>query len=220
MRLIFLGPPGAGKGTHAKLLAEKLRLAHIAAGDCLRRHIRGGTPLGKKAKGIIDKGDLVPDKLVNEMMEEEMWRSKTLSKGFILDGYPRTVKQAEALAKYAKKEGFKIDAAINFKATEGVIIDRLSGRRISPSTGRVYHIKNMPPKKDGICDISGEKLVQRPDDQPETVKHRLEVYDKETAPIIDYYKSQGILKEVNGDETLDPLHSALLAICEELKEHS
>lgn len=220
MRLIFLGPPGAGKGTHAKLLAEKLRLAHIAAGDCLRRRIRGGTDLGKKAKGIIDKGDLVPDKLVNEMMEEEIWRSKTLSKGFILDGYPRTVKQAESLEKYAKKEGFKIDAAINFKATEKVIIERLSGRRISPSTGRVYHIKNMPPKKEGICDISGEELIQRPDDQPETVKHRLEVYEKETGPIIEFYSSRNLLRDVNGDETLEPLHSALLEICEDLKEHA
>lgn len=220
MRLVFLGPPGGGKGTHAKLLADKLHLAHLAAGDCLRRHIRAETPLGKKAKKLTESGDLVPDKLVNEMMEEEIWRSKNMYKGFILDGYPRTLKQAESLDKYCTKMNLHLDSVINFNTDENVIIERLAGRRISPSTGNVYHIKNLPPKKEGICDITGEKLIQREDDKPETVKHRLDVYHKESQPIVDFYKHKKLLMDIRGDEDMKLLHPRLLKICEELKAKS
>ncbi|HTL48150.1 MAG TPA: adenylate kinase [Verrucomicrobiae bacterium] len=217
MRVIFLGPPGAGKGTHAKMLAGNFHLAHLAAGDCLRRHIRGETKLGAKAKDIIAKGELVPDALVNEMMEEEIWRSRSMFRGFILDGYPRTIKQGEALDKYCKKEKFSINGAINFKATDGVIVERLGGRLACVQCGANFHLKNIQPKKDGVCDKCGGELKQRADDKPETVKHRLEVYHKESEPLIEYYKSKNMLTEVDGDLALNPLQEILTKIFESYK---
>jgi len=217
MRVIFLGPPGAGKGTHAKILAGNFHLAHLAAGDCLRRHIRGETKIGQKAKDIIERGELVPDNLVNEMMEEEMWRSRSMYRGFILDGYPRTINQAEALDKYSKKEKLSISGAINFKATDSVIIERLGGRLACIQCGGNFHIKNIPPKKEGICDKCGGELKQRKDDKPETIKHRLEVYHKETEPLIGYYKTRNLLQEVDGDLALDPLQDILTKIFENYK---
>lgn len=217
MRIIFLGPPGAGKGTHAKTIGEKFHLAHLATGDCLRRHIRGETPLGKKAKDIIAKGELVPDKLVNELMEEEMWRSKSMYKGFILDGYPRTIQQAEALDKYCSKQKMDINAVINFQTEEKVIVARLAGRRVSPSTGRVYHVTNMPPQQEGICDDTGEKLIQRDDDKPETIKRRLSVYHKETAPLIQYYEKKKILHNVDGNLGIAELQKRIIGIFESVQ---
>lgn len=217
MRVIFLGPPGAGKGTHAKILASNFHLAHLAAGDCLRRHIRGNTKIGQKAKDIIERGELVPDNLVNEMMEEEIWRSRSLYRGFILDGYPRTIKQAEALDKYSKKEKLQLHGAINFKATDSIIIERLGGRLACVQCGANFHIKNIPPKKDGVCDKCGGELKQRQDDKPDTIKHRLEVYHKETEPLIGYYKSRDLLHEVDGDLALDPLQEILAKIFETFK---
>lgn len=217
MRVVFLGPPGAGKGTHAKLIAEKYHLAHLAAGDCLRRHIRGNTKLGVKAKDIIDRGELVPDALVNEMMEEEMWRTRSMYRGFILDGYPRTIKQAEALDKYCKREKIQLQGAVNFNASEKMIIDRLGGRIVCVQCGTGYHKRNMPPKKDGVCDKCEGELTQRKDDNPETIKHRLEVYHQETAPLIEYYKKKDMLFEVVGDLELKDLQEALTAIFENFK---
>ncbi len=198
MRLVLLGPPGAGKGTHAKILSEKFKALHLATGDILRQHIREKTPLGIKAKDIIESGSLVPDDLVNEMMFDVIRRSG-ISKGFILDGYPRPIGQAEALDGFLKREKTQVDAALNFATSEKVIIDRLSGRRVCPKCGANFHIRNIRPKKEGICDHCGEKLVQRKDDEPATIQHRLEMYEKETRPLIDYYAKKGLLCEVPGD---------------------
>ena len=217
MRVVFLGPPGAGKGTHAKVLGEKYHLAHLAAGDCLRRHIRGNTKLGQKAKDIIARGELVPDVLVNEMMEEEMWRIRSMYQGFILDGYPRTIKQAEALDKYCKKEKIALHAAINFKATEQKIIERLGGRLVCTQCGLNYHVKNMPTRQPGICDKCGGAVEQRKDDTPETIKHRLEVYHTETEPLIEYYRKKELLHEVRGDLDMQELSPILAEIFEGFK---
>lgn len=217
MRVVFLGPPGAGKGTHAKVLAEKFHLAHLAAGDILRRHIRGETKLGVKAKDIIEKGELVPDNIVNEMMEEEIWRSRSMYRGFILDGYPRTIKQAEALDKYCKKERLPLNGVINFIATESMIIERLGGRLSCVKCGANYHSKNIPPKKAGICDKCEGELKQRNDDKPETIKNRFEIYHKETAPLIDYYKKKGLLHDANADLEMSKLQPELEATFEKIK---
>ncbi|MDP3921501.1 MAG: adenylate kinase [Candidatus Omnitrophota bacterium] len=218
MKLIFLGPPGAGKGTHASLIAKAYELAHLSAGDCFRRNIKERTPLGAKAQSIIEKGELVPDDVVNDMMAAEIDRALQTHKGFILDGYPRTLNQAEALDALASQRGIEIDLAINFETDERIIVDRLSGRRIAPSTGKIYHVRNMPPKVEGVCDETGEKLVQRKDDQPGTIKNRLEVYHRETAPLIDYYRDKGILRDVDGNPGVGVIERNINPILESLKE--
>ena len=215
MRLVLLGPPGAGKGTHAKILSEKFKAFHLATGDILRQHIRGKTPLGVKAKDIIESGNLVPDHLVNEMMFEEILNVK--KPAFILDGYPRTIGQAEALDEFLKKNAMKLDGVLDFETSEKVIIDRLSGRRVCPKCGANFHIRNIPSKKEGICDLCGEKLIQRKDDTPETIQHRLEMYQKETSPLIQYYKKQDILMPVPGDYDVPELQAVLKTLFDELK---
>lgn len=216
MKIILLGPPGAGKGTHAKVLAEKYKAAHLATGEILRQHIREKTELGRKAQDIIERGELVGDDLVNAMMFDVIRRSG-ITKGFILDGYPRTKGQAEALDVFLKQEHTQLDAALNFATSEKVIIDRLSGRRVCPKCGGNYHVRNIPSKKEGICDSCGEALVQRKDDKPETIKHRLEMYDKETKPLIDYYGAKGLLQEVPGDLDVPELQEKLKSLFEELQ---
>lgn len=216
MKLVFLGPPGAGKGTHAKILAQKHSLEHIAAGDIFRKHIREKTPLGMKAKDTIEKGELVSDALVNEMVFSEM-RKAGLDKGFLLDGYPRTIGQAEALDAFLKENSLSLDAVLDFETSEAVVLDRLSGRRVNLTTGKVYHVRNMPPKVAGICDETGEALIQRKDDEPETVKNRLKVYYSETAPLIDYYRKQGVLFRVPGDYDVPELQQEIKELFERLK---
>lgn len=216
MRLVLLGPPGAGKGTHAKIMSDKYKVPHLATGDILRGHIRNKTPLGQKAKDIIESGGLVSDELVNEMMFDEMRRSG-IAKGFILDGYPRTIGQADALEAFAKKENAKIDAAIDFATTTQKVISRLSGRRVCTKCGSNYHVRNIPPKKEGICDNCGETLTQRKDDQPDTIQHRLETYEKETRPLIDYYKKKGLYHEIPGDYEIPELQAEIKALFEGLK---
>lgn len=208
MRLVLLGPPGAGKGTHARILSEEYGAAHLATGDILRRHIREQTELGKRAKKIIDRGELVSDQLVNELMAREL-EELGESRGVILDGYPRTVGQAEALDGFLSRRKESLTSALYFKTSVEVIIDRLSGRRACPRCGANYHIRNIPPKTEGICDRCGEKLVLRKDDQPETVRHRLEVYEKETAPLLEYYRKRGLLDEVPGDYDVPRLQEVL-----------
>lgn len=217
MRLVFLGPPGAGKGTHAKIFGEKHDLAHLAAGDCLRRNIRENTELGKQAKDIIENGELVHDDLVNQMMAEEIRKAKGGNAGFILDGYPRTIGQAEALEAVSKSDSVPLDAAIDFATSEGVIVSRLSGRRVCPQCNANYHIHNIPPSKEGICDQCGSKLKQRKDDNPETIRHRLEVYEKETAPLIDFYKDRKLLYPVHGDYEILELQDELAKLSQSLK---
>lgn len=198
MRLILLGPPGAGKGTHARILAEEWKVPHWATGDILRRHIREGTALGKRAKVILAQGELVPDALVNELMIDQMSEPEG-KRGFILDGYPRTVGQADALENFLKGQNEKLDIALYFKTSTEVIVDRLSGRRSCPRCGANYHVRNIPPRAEGVCDRCQSKLVERSDDRPETVRRRLEVYEKETSPLLGYYRRRGLLEEIPGD---------------------
>ena len=214
MKLILLGPPGAGKGTHAKIMSENYKAAHLATGEILRQHIREKTDLGKKAQDIIERGELVSDDLVNAMMFDVIKRSG-IKNGFILDGYPRTRGQAEALDAFLKTEETQLDAALNFATSEKVIIDRLSGRRVCTKCGGNYHLRNIPPKKEGICDKCGETLTQRKDDKPETIKHRLEMYDKETKPLIDYYAVKGLLKEIPGDLDVPELQEKIKLLFEQ-----
>ena len=195
MNLIFLGPPGAGKGTHAKVVSEKYGVLQLAAGDILRKNVKEGTSLGLQAKAVMERGELVSDELVNNMMFAEILALKS-SKGFILDGYPRTIVQAEALKKFFVKEKIALTAVINFMVSEEVLVDRLSGRRGCPKCGKIYHVRNMPPKKDGICDLDGEKLTTRKDDEPETIRHRLKVYHESTKPLVEFYRKTGLLQDV------------------------
>lgn len=199
MNLVLIGPPGAGKGTHATLLSEKYSLVPLAAGDILRRHIRDQSELGQKAKNIIEQGGLVSDDLVNAMMFEEI--DKASKKGVLLDGYPRTMGQAEALDVYLDKAQAKIDAVLNFETSEEMIVARLSGRRVCPKCGANYHLRNplLQPKADGRCDKCDAELTQRKDDQPETIRHRLETYKNETEPLLGYYRKKKILYDLHGD---------------------
>jgi adenylate kinase len=216
MNLIFLGPPGAGKGTHAKMLCEKYGFIQLAAGDILRRNIKEGTKLGGLAKDVIARGELVPDGLVNDMMFEEI-RGLKSAKGFILDGYPRTIGQAKALEAFLLSENIPLKAAINFDASEAVLVDRLSGRRGCPKCGKIYHLRNMPPKKEGICDVDGEKLTTRKDDEPETILNRLKVYHESTKPLVEYYRKKGLLQNVPAEGDAPAVHKALEKLFEKIR---
>ena len=216
MRIVLLGPPGAGKGTHARILDEKFKSPQLATGDILRKHIREQTELGKRAKDIIEAGNLVPDQLVNEMMFDVIRKSET-SGSFLLDGYPRTIGQAEALDGFLKEEGSPLDVVLNFATSEKVIVERLSGRRVCTKCGANYHIRNIPPQKEGVCDNCGEKLSQRKDDEPSTIKNRLVQYEEQTSPLIEYYRKQGLLQDVHGDYEIPELQNELSALFEELK---
>jgi len=195
MKIILFGPPGAGKGTQAKIMAERLSLPHISTGDILRAEVKGGTPLGSEAEGYMDSGKLVPDTLVTEMVAKRL-RQEDTAQGFILDGFPRTEAQAKAL------DGILaggVDKAIYLKTSEETVLQRLTGRRVCPSCSMNYHLKNMPPKKDMLCDQCGVKLFQRPDDNEGTVRQRLNVYLRESQSVLDYYRRQGRLQDVSGD---------------------
>jgi adenylate kinase len=196
MNLIFLGPPGAGKGTIAAMTKEEFGIPHVSTGDLFREAIHNQTELGKQVKSILDSGDLVPDELTVKIVRERLEESDAQS-GFILDGFPRTIPQAEALEEFRT-----IDAVINFQVDKELIIKRLSGRRIAKQSGRVYHIHYNPPKVEGKCDETGEELIQRDDDKPEAVEHRLEVYHSQTAPLISYYRERNLLKDL--DASPDP----------------
>ena len=190
MNLVFLGPPGAGKGTIAKVAKEALGVPHISTGDLFRANIKNETELGKRVKEILASGGLVPDEITIKMVENRLSESDR-EKGYILDGFPRTIPQAEALSKMSNVEG-----VINFVLSEEEIIKRLSGRRMCPSTGRTYHILFNPPKVEGIDDETGEPLIQRDDDKPEAIRHRLELYNEATAPLIDYYKAKDVVLDL------------------------
>ena len=190
MNLVFLGPPGAGKGTIAKVAKEALGVPHISTGDLFRANIKNETELGKRVKEILASGGLVPDEITIKMVENRLSESDC-EKGYILDGFPRTIPQAEALSKMSNVEG-----VINFVLSEEEIIKRLSGRRMCPSTGRTYHILFNPPKVEGLDDETGEPLIQRDDDKPESIRHRLELYNEATAPLIDYYKAKDVVLDL------------------------
>jgi len=199
MRIILFGPPGAGKGTQAKVLSEKVHLPHISTGDLLRENVKGQTALGKQAKDFMDKGLLVPDELVANMLKERFSRPD-VKNGFILDGYPRNISQARTLDDMLKSISMDIDFVVYLDTADAIIIQRLSGRLVCSSCGALYHITNMPPKVAGICDACSASLYQRTDDKEEMVKKRLEVYKNEVTPLIGYYQNQKRLYKLAGDE--------------------
>ena len=202
MKIIMLGAPGAGKGTQAKQIATKYSIPHISTGDIFRANIKNGTELGKKAKEYMDQGLLVPDELTCDLVMDRIAQDDAKN-GFVLDGFPRTIPQAEALDAALTKIGQAMDYAIDVDVPDENIINRMSGRRACLNCGATYHIVSIPPKKEGICDTCGNELVLREDDKPETVKKRLDVYHDQTQPLIDYYQGKGILKSVNGTQPME-----------------
>ena len=209
----MLGAPGAGKGTQAKRIAEQYGIPHVSTGDIFRANIKGQTPLGMEAKSYMDRGELVPDELTVKILLDRVAK-EDCKNGYVLDGYPRTIPQAEVLDKAVEELGEKIDFAVNVDVPDENIIDRMSGRRACLKCGATYHIKYMPPKTEGICDKCQSELVIRDDDKPETVKNRLSVYHEQTAPLIDYYTDKGILKTVDGTKDVDEVFTDIENILE------
>lgn len=213
MKIIMLGAPGAGKGTQAKKLAERYHIPHISTGDIFRANIKEGTELGSKAKGYMDQGLLVPDDLVIDLVVDRLaWEDA--KEGYVLDGFPRSIPQAEALSRALKAKGEKIDAAVDIEIPDQDIIERMGGRRACLKCGATYHIVNIPPKVEGKCDVCGSDLVLRDDDKPETVKKRLDVYHEQTQPLIEYYKKEGVLKEVDGTLTMEEVFLEIVKVLE------
>ena len=202
MKVIMLGAPGAGKGTQAKKLAAEYSIPHISTGDIFRANIKEGTELGKKAKAYMDAGQLVPDELVCDLVVDRI-QQDDCKNGYLLDGFPRTIPQAEALDEKKKKLGEKIDYAVNIDVPDDNIINRMSGRRACVGCGATYHIVFNPPKVEDVCDVCGKSLILRDDDKPETVKTRLDVYHAQTQPLIDYYAGRGVLVTVDGTQNMD-----------------
>ena len=211
MKIIMLGAPGAGKCTQAKQIADHYRIPHISTGDIFRANIKEGTELGKKAKEYMDKGALVPDELTCDLVVDRIGKDDCKN-GFVLDGFPRTIPQAEALDAALSDMGQSMDYAVDVDVPDEAIIGRMSGRRACLNCGATYHIVSIPPKKEGICDRCGEKLVQRDDDKEETVKNRLNVYHEQTQPLIAFYQEKGILRTVDGTRPMDEVFDAIQAI--------
>ena len=211
MKIIMLGAPGAGKGTQAKMIAEKYGIPHISTGDILRANIKNGTELGAKAKTYMDQGQLVPDSVTVDLLMDRVAK-EDCKDGYVLDGFPRTIPQAEVLEEALNKLGDRIDYAIDVDVPDENIIKRMSGRRACLTCGATYHIEHIPPKKEGICDVCGSKLVLRDDDKAETVKNRLEVYHKQTQPLIDFYTRKGVLRTVDGTLPMDEVFQAIRKI--------
>ena len=211
MRIIMLGAPGAGKGTQAKKIAEKYGIPHISTGDIFRANIKNGTELGKKAKSFIDKGQLVPDELTLDLIMDR-FKEDDCKNGYVLDGFPRTIPQAEALDEALKANGEKVDFAIDIDVPDENIVRRMGGRRACVNCGATYHIVYSPTKVEGKCDKCGEELIVRDDDKPETVLSRLEVYHNQTQPLIDYYNEQGILKSVDGTIDMKDVFNEIVKI--------
>ena len=211
MKIIMLGAPGAGKGTQAKRIAEKYQIPHISTGDIFRSNIKEGTELGMKAKQFMDQVLLVPDEVTIGMLLDRIHQDDC-EKGYVLDGFPRTIPQAESLTEALKKNGESIDFAVNVDVPDENIISRMSGRRACLNCGATYHIVYNAPKKEGVCDACGQELVLREDDKPKTVKKRLDVYHDQTQPLIDYYKKEGVLAEVDGTKDMEEVFQNIAAI--------
>jgi adenylate kinase len=209
MQIVLFGPPGAGKGTQAKYISEKFNIPHISTGDILRENVREGTALGKKAKTFMDKGALVPDEILIDIIKDRLQKPDT-KKGFLLDGFPRTIAQAEALDPILDEINKKLDAVVNVDVSANELIRRLSGRRTCRSCGATYHVKSNPSKAAGVCDQCGGELYQRADDTEAAIKHRIEVYEKQTQPLIDYYKKKGLLIDVDGEREIDEVRSDIM----------
>ena len=211
MKIIMLGAPGAGKGTQAKKIADKYSIPHISTGDIFRANIKNGTELGIKAKEYIDKGLLVPDELTLDLIMDR-FKADDCKNGYVLDGFPRTIPQAEALEKALTSVGEKIDYAINVEVPDDNIVNRMSGRRACLSCGSTYHIKYAPTKVDGVCDRCGKELILRDDDKPETVKKRLNVYHELTKPLIDFYTKRNVLVEVDGTIDMEDVFKTIVSV--------
>ncbi|MBR6329810.1 MAG: adenylate kinase [Lachnospiraceae bacterium] len=211
MKIIMLGAPGAGKGTQAKMIAEKYGIPHISTGDIFRANIKNGTELGKKAKEYMDKGQLVPDELTVKILLDRVAQDDC-SKGYVLDGFPRTIPQAEVLTSELEKLSEKVDYAVNVDVPDENIIGRMGGRRACVKCGATYHVKYNPPKVEDVCDACGDKLILRDDDAPETVKKRLDVYHEQTQPLIDYYEKMGVLRTVDGTVDMKDVFGAICDI--------
>jgi adenylate kinase len=209
-RVAFLGPPGAGKGTQARDLAQEWGVLHLATGDLLREAVAAGSPLGREAKSYMDQGALVPDDVIIRMMAERL-SAADAGRGFILDGFPRTIAQAEALARLLKDLGQTLDAVVYFDVSEPELLRRLTGRRVCRACGHSYHLTSNPPKRAGVCDACGGELYQRDDDAEATVRNRLDVYRRQTAPLLDYYRQRNLLAPVSGEGPLATIRDAIRA---------
>ena len=208
MKLVLLGPPGAGKGTQAARLEDYYDIPHISTGDIFRKAIKEETELGQRAKEYLDEGKLVPDEVTNGIVKERLAESDCKD-GFILDGFPRTINQAEALSQILNDLNYKLDAAVNIEVSDDEVIKRLSGRRVCSDCGATYHVDFNPPQEEGSCDKCGGELYQRDDDTPETIKERLEVYYDKTAAVVDYYKDKDLVVTINGQQGLDEVFAAI-----------
>ena len=215
IRTILLGPPGAGKGTQAARIIEKYQIPHISTGDIFRENIKNGTELGKKAKAYMDRGELVPDELVIDLATDRLLRDDCKA-GFILDGFPRTVHQAEALDAFLKAHDSKIDVVLNLDVDEEELMKRLTGRRVCKDCGASFHVVSMPPKQEGICDVCGGELIQRADDNEETAKNRIAVYNEQTSPLIGYYRAAGNIVDIVGASRPE---DTFVDICAALEAH-
>jgi adenylate kinase len=216
LNLTLLGPPGAGKGTQAERLVDDFELPYYATGDILRAAVKDGTELGKKAKESMDKGDLVPDDLICGVIMEKV-DSHEAADGFLLDGFPRNVAQADILKQALESRGRRLTASLLIDVDDDEVLRRLTGRRICTKNGHLYHVEFDPPKNEGVCDQDGSRLVQREDDKPDTVKHRLEVYHEQTSPLIDYYEDEGILRRFDGKRPPAEVHDHIRATLATLK---
>ena len=208
MRLLFLGPPGAGKGTQARELAREWGVPQVATGDMLREEMAAGTPLGSEAKQYYDKGELVPDDVILRMVGERFRRTDA-AKGFILDGFPRTIAQADGLATMLQQLGQKLDTVIYFDVAQPELVRRLTGRRVCRQCQTTYHLVSAPPRKAGVCDKCGGELYQRKDDDEATVLNRLQVYERQTAPLLDYYRKRGVLRTIAAEGTVEKIRQTL-----------
>lgn len=211
MKIIMLGAPGAGKGTQAKMIAEKYGIPHVSTGDIFRANIKNGTELGKEAKQYMDQGKLVPDELTVKILLDRVAQDDCKN-GYVLDGFPRTIPQANVLDEALTKLGDKIDYAVNVDVPDENIINRMGGRRACVACGATYHVVYNAPKTEGICDVCGKELIIRDDDQPETVKNRLNVYHEQTQPLIDFYEAKGVLKSVDGTVDMKDVFAAIVEI--------
>lgn len=219
MNLIIIGPPGSGKGTQGKLVAERFHIPQIATGDILRDAVRNRSVLGFKAKAFMVKGELVPDEVIIGIIEDRLMQ-RDCAKGFLLDGFPRTVVQAEALEGMLGKRGLALDHVINIEIETGELINRLMGRRTCSRCSTMYHLLFNPPKKEGICDQCGGSLYERDDDKEETIRSRLDVYSQQTGPVIQYYAAQGLIRSINGVGHIDDIFHRILEAIEEREAYA
>ncbi|CAM4399534.1 MULTISPECIES: adenylate kinase [Saccharibacillus] len=211
MNILFMGPPGAGKGTQAQVIVDAFGLPHISTGDAFRLAIKEGTPIGVKAKEYIDQGLLVPDDVTNGIVRERL-SQPDCEKGFLLDGFPRTLLQAEALDTLLLESGRKLDHVVNLNVDPEKLLVRITGRRICKTCGTTYHVVFNPPKQEGVCDKDGGELYQRPDDNEESVRTRLDEYTSKTAPLIDYYANKGLLRQIDGDQEIGTVSEGILSV--------